>query len=45
MVLGREGVEWINLAEDGDGWRDVLNGAMNFEFRTMLEVSLLIKDY
>jgi hypothetical protein len=44
-ALGPEGVDWINLAEDRDGGRAVVNGAMNFEFPTMLEVSLLIKDY
>jgi len=26
---GWEGMEWINVAQDGDRWWDVVNGVMN----------------
>ena len=29
MVLEWKGVDWINLAEDGDKWRAVVNTVMN----------------
>jgi hypothetical protein len=28
--ISREGVEWIHLAQDRDGWRAVVNTVMNF---------------
>jgi hypothetical protein len=29
MILEWTGVDWINLAEDGDKWRAVVNTVMN----------------
>jgi hypothetical protein len=28
--IGRGGMDWIDLAQDRDWWRDVVNTAMNF---------------
>jgi hypothetical protein len=30
MEVGREGVDWMYLAQDRDQWRAVLNTVMNF---------------
>ena len=30
-----EGVDWIYLAQDRDGWRAVVNGVMKFELHKM----------
>jgi hypothetical protein len=30
--IGLEGVNWINLAEDRDRWRALVNKVMNFVF-------------
>ena len=30
-----EGVDWINLAEDSDKWRAVVNTVMNLQFLEM----------
>jgi hypothetical protein len=27
--IGREGLDWINLAQDRDQWRDLVNTVMN----------------
>jgi hypothetical protein len=28
--IGWDGVDWIDMAQDGDRWRDTVNMAMNF---------------
>jgi len=33
------GMDWIDLAQDRDRWRELENAAMNFEFHKMREIS------
>jgi hypothetical protein len=33
--IGREGVDWIYLANDRDSWRAVVSLAVSFRFREM----------
>ena len=32
------GVDWIDLAQDRDLWRGLINATMNFEFHKMREI-------
>jgi hypothetical protein len=32
MEVGREGVDWMNLAQDGHQWRAIVNMVMNLRF-------------
>jgi hypothetical protein len=34
--IGRGGVNWINLVQDGDKWRALVNSVMNLRFHKML---------
>jgi hypothetical protein len=34
--VGWEGIDWIDLAEDRDSWRAVVNTVMNFRLHKML---------
>jgi hypothetical protein len=36
--LGWGGIDWIDLAQNKDGWRELVNAAMNFGFRTILGI-------
>jgi hypothetical protein len=33
MEIGREGVDWIDLAQDRDRWRALVTTVINLEFR------------
>ena len=37
--VGRGDMDWIDLAQDRDRWRVLLNAVMNFGFHKMLEIS------
>jgi hypothetical protein len=39
LIVGHEGVEWIELAEDTVQWRAVLNTVMTFWFHKTLRIS------
>ena len=42
--MGWEGLDWINLAQDRDRWRAVVNVVMNFGFYNMRGIAGLAQE-
>jgi hypothetical protein len=39
VSIGWDGVDWIDLAQDRDQWRALVNTVMTFGFHKMLRIS------
>jgi hypothetical protein len=37
--VGCEGMDWIELAQDGDRWRELVNAVMNLGFHKVRGIS------